>query len=320
MSEMFREPEYQLPTGDDRRCKMFVVKSGNQWLAESSQKQDPVSLWRGIFIEGENCILYADSGVGKSVLAVQIGVEIAKTRIVLYCDFELTEKQFEKRYRDDDTKALFEFPENFLRAEIDPQSINPDAFEAEVINGIKEMALEYSATVIIIDNLSWICNEAEKGDAAGRLMQALMNIRREMGWSLLVLAHTPKRNLSTPIDQNNLAGSKKIMNFTDAAFSIGFSAKDSGLRYIKQTKHRSGEMIYHADNVEVCSLEKVGSFLQFVHRGFATEREHLQVMEDKERLALIDAVKALRSEGKTIRQIASELNISRAMAGRLSKR
>ena len=60
--------------------------------------------------EGEICILFADTNVGKSILAVQIGNAIsrgvaiknfkleAKKQSVFYLDFELSDKQFQNRY------------------------------------------------------------------------------------------------------------------------------------------------------------------------------------------------------------------------------
>ena len=52
--------------------------------------------------------------------------------------------------------------------------------------------------------------------------------------SILVLAHTPKRSLDCPITSNDLAGSKRLYNFFDSVFTIGKSAQDGGLRYVKQ--------------------------------------------------------------------------------------
>lgn len=39
-------------------------------------------------------------------------------------------------------------------------------------------------------------------------MQRLMKLKLQYEWSILILAHTPKRPLSNPITQNDLAGSK----------------------------------------------------------------------------------------------------------------
>lgn len=141
-------------------------------------------------------------------------------------------------------------------------------------------------------------------------MFRLMALKKKHGLSMLILAHTPKRCLSNPITQNDLAGSKKLYNFFDSVFAIGKSAKDNNLRYIKQLKVRYGNYTYDADNVIVSSIEKTGTFLQFVNIGYATEKEHLKEFTDKDRAEAISEVKRLSNEGKSQREIARTLNLS----------
>ncbi len=80
------------------RPGIFVLKTGNQWLTEASSKAQPKSLYLCVWYESEVCILFADTNVGKSILAVQIASDIAKEQKVIYIDFELSDKQFEARY------------------------------------------------------------------------------------------------------------------------------------------------------------------------------------------------------------------------------
>ena len=117
-----------------------------------------------------------------------------------------------------------------------------------------------------------------------------------------------------------MAGSKKLYNFFDSVFAIGKSAKDSNLRYIKQLKVRYGNYTYDMDNVIVCSIEKVGSFLKFVQIGFAEEREHLKEQTENDITTLIENAKDLRSEGKSIREIASILGVSKSKIDRILKK
>lgn len=299
------------------KCGLFNIKTANATLQEAAKRPNPKKLWLSLLYEHETCVLFADSNVGKSVYAVQMASEMAKERIVLYFDFELSDKQFQLRYSDEQGN-LHEFPENLFRVEINPESLEVGKdFEDVVIKNIEAVALATKAEVIIIDNLTWLCNAAEKGEAAGVLMKALLGLKIKYGWTLLILAHTPKRNFSNPLTQNDLAGSKRLFNLFDSAFSIGLSAKDSGLRYIKQLKIRSGELEYHSDNVILCAIEKTGAFLHFQHIGFATEREHLKQSDSKEDVALKEAIISLQNEGKTYRAIASELGISISKISRL---
>lgn len=304
---------------ENKNVGMFIVKTAYQTLEDAAQRPDPTPLWLTLWYEGEVCCLFADSNVGKSIYAVQIASEIAKSMKVLYFDFELSDKQFQLRYSDENGK-LFRFPDNLLRLEIDPESLDVTNFEEALITNIENAAVQTGAKVLIIDNLTWLCSAAEKGDVAGQLMMNLMKLKKKHGWSLLVLAHTPKRPLTSPITQNDLAGSKKLYNFFDSVFSIGFSAKDPSLRYIKQLKVRYGGYTFDADNVIVASIEKIGSFLQFVAQGHSTEREHLKELSDKDLSEQIAEVKKLSAEGKSLREIAAEIGISKSKVDRLLKK
>lgn len=297
---------------------MFVVKSANQTIAEAKARPNPVELWMSLWFEGEICCLFADSNVGKSIYAVQIANEVAQYKRVLYFDFELSDKQFQLRYTDEEGN-LFQFSDSLFRVEIDPAKLDTQDFDDVVIAGIEATAIKYNCSVIIIDNISYLCNASDKAEAAGSLMKNLMNLKRKHGWSILVLAHTPKRTLSNPITQNDLAGSKKLFNFFDSVFSIGKSAKGDGIRYIKQLKIRSGEFKYGADNVIECSIEKEHASLHFSQHGFDTEWNHLKerTQEDLEHEAA--DVMALHKQGKSIRDIAKELGVSKSKVGRIIK-
>ena len=146
------------------------------------------------------------------------------------------------------------------------------------------------------------------------------SLRLFVFFSLLIIAHTPKRNQSNPISTNDLAGSKKLYNFFDSCFAIGQSARDGGLRYIKQMKNRHGEFVYDAENVIVCQIEKIDAFLQFVEIGTATEREHLKRPTDSDLSQDILAVKELGQKGYSVREIAKKLNMSKSKAHRLLKK
>jgi len=286
---------------------MFNIKTANQYMLEAAKRPNPKSLYKTFWYEGETCCLFADTNLGKSILAVQIASEIAVNEIVLYFDFELSDKQFQLRYTDDEGN-LYSFPNNLQRVEINPEALTSSS-EDEVMKNIEDAANQCEAKVLIIDNLTFLCSQSEKADAAAELMKRLCRLKKQYGWSLLIVAHTPKRPYSAPLIGNDLAGSRKLLNFFDSAFAIGRSAKDHNLRYLKQIKCRNGEFTHGADNVIVCEIQKINSFTQFVFAAFANEQEHLQSEEgDKE--TLISQVKALSQMGKSQRAIANELGIS----------
>lgn len=297
---------------------MFSIKTANRTVKEASQRPNPDPLWLSLWYEGECCCLFSDSNLGKSIYAVQIATDIAKKQRVIYFDLELSDKQFQLRYTDDNG-VIYEFPPNFYRAEIDQDALTTANFEDSIIADIESAVVKTSARVIIIDNLTYLCNSSEKGDAAGILMMRLVQLKRKYNLSILVIAHTPKRPLSAPITQNDLAGSKKLYNFFDSVFAIGKSAKDENLRYVKQVKCRYGAFEYDSENVILYSIEKTDSFLHFQFMDFVTEREHLKEPEDGDRAALAERAKEEISKGKTYRETAKELGISLAKVQRLIK-
>ena len=299
---------------------ILEVRNINDTMEEAMSRPNPRNLWSSCWYEGEVCCLFADSNVGKSILAVQIAEEIARTEKVLYFDFELSDKQVQLRYTDE-AGNLHKFPSNLLRSYINADEITAiEDFEEAIINSIEQMAVGKEAKVLIIDNLTYLCSTAEKGDTAGKLMLRLMQLKRKYGWSILVLAHTPKRTLSNPITQNDLAGSKKLYNFFDSAFAIGRSAKDSNLRYVKQVKVRHGSYQYDGDNVMVFSIEKEGAMLKFSLHGYAEEREHLKELSENEDGELKSRIIHLHSIGKSYREIASELAVSLGKVQRVLKK
>ena len=299
----------QLAAEMSERIGIFTVKTANRTIREAALRPNPDALWLTLWYEGEVCCLFSDSNLVKSIYAVQIATSIAKKQKVLYFDFELSDKQFQLRYSDE-ANNLNQFPDNLYRVEINRDSLDAVNFEEAVIGNIEQTAIKLGAKVLIIDNLTYLCVASEKGDAAGTLMLRLMALKRKYGLSMLILAHTPKRCLSNPITQNDLAGSKKLYNFFDSVFAIGKSAKNSSVRYIKQLKVRYGNYTYDADNVIVCVIEKVGTFLQFVDIGYAVEKEHLKEPSEKDSTQEKETIKRMVAEGKTYRVIASELGVT----------
>lgn len=307
-----KEPEREL-------SGMLRIKTANEWAEEAKLRPDPNPLWLSLWHEGEVCCLFADSNLGKSIYAVEIASAIAERQKVIYFDFELSDKQFQLRYSDEQ-KNLHKFPANLLRSEIDPDMIGSGDFEEEVIADIEGASIQYGCKVLIVDNITYLNSVTEKADAAGMLMMRLMQLKKKHGLSILVLAHTPKRPLSSPITQNDLAGSKKLFNFFDSVFAIGRSAIDENLRYIKQVKARAGAFEYGADNVIVSEIVKEGSWLHFRNIGFATEREHLKEQTDKDISTFDNNVKELRQSGKSVREIANALAVSKSKVQRVVSR
>ena len=302
---------------------MFICKTANQWIDDAAKRPNPQSLWNDLWFEDEVCCLFADTNLGKSILAVQIAIEIARKvkDLVLYFDFELTDKQFQRRYTNEETGKIFEFPNNLHRVELNPEVFVEDNIEF-VLDQIEIVAKEAGSKILIIDNITWLTSKSESGDAAAQLMSRLIQMKKRGGFSVLVLAHTPKRNTNSPLTQNSLAGSKRIANFMDSIFAIGTSKKNRpSSRYIKQIKVRSTEMTYGDDNVIECDIVKDDDFLHFRVNGYGTEAENLdEPDEDKIRRKEADIEIARRlNEHQSYSTIQKEMGVSSKTIAKVSR-
>lgn len=304
-----------------REGSIFTARTAYETLLEAQKQPDPRKMWKEFWFENEVCCLFADSNVGKSVLAVQIAAEISKTDKVLYYDFEQSEKQFQMRYTDPKTKRLYKFPKKFIRLTLPTECLNAMGgnMEETIMSNIEGDVNGYNAKILIIDNISWLMNASNSTETASNLMKRLVALKKMYGLSILVLAHTKKKAASKPIDQNDLAGSKRLINFFDAAFSIGKSMDDPYIKYLKQIKVRTGQFVYDSDHVLLCTIEQKNSLVQFVPQGYGDEADHLKKPKAQEKVIQMASVKSLKAAGKSVREIASLTGISKSKVDRLLK-
>lgn len=305
---------------------LFLVRTANRWIEEAKARPIPQMLFGELWYQGELCILFSDTNLGKSCLAVQIADSISKgvpvpgfkmeaeQQKVLYFDFELSDKQFEARYSKN-FEQHYTFNENFLRAEIDPEKsdfkeFGFENFEKYLYYSLENRTIDTGTKVLIIDNITYLKDETEKAKSALPLMKYLQALKKKLGLSILALAHTPKRDLSKPITRNDLQGSKMLINFCDSAFSIGESSHDKNIRYLKQIKARNTEIIYDTENVCTCQIEKPSNFLQFEFLNFGTEREHLKQYTESDKEQRITEVLELKKQGISNIEIARRFGVS----------
>ena len=308
---------------------LLNIKTPSEWFETTKNTPTPQMLFGEFWFEGELCILFADTNLGKSILAVQIADSIskgkaieglkleAKAQPVVYFDFEMAAKQFELRYsiQTEDNKTCknhYGFDDNFKRVELNPDADMPTdiSFEDFLNESIEQCIIETGAKVIIIDNITFLRTENEKARDALPLMKELKALKSKHNLSILALAHTPKRDLSKPISRNDLQGSKMLINFVDSCFAIGESHTDKNLRYLKQIKARNTEIIYDTENVLNSQIQKLSNFLEFEFSGIGNERIHLKQYSEKDRQNLIVKSKELSSNGYSQREIARELSIA----------
>lgn len=292
-----------------KKVGLLSVKPANDWIVDSLNSPDPKTFFHDLIVQYENTVIFAASNVGKSILAIQIAEHIARTEKILYIDLELSSKQFQMRYTDTSTGEVHIFPSNFIRAEIDPELIMGADLEQEILDSIEEAALQ-GISYFVVDNLTFICNDSEKGATAGSFMMKLISLKKKYHLTIIVIAHTPKRRGYDPITQSDLAGSAKLMNFFDAGIALARSARDNNLRYLKQVKVRTGEYQYDSDNVIIYDVIKDNGFLRFELQDYGKEEDHLKNGDSSEDLEEIEDILKLQAQDKSLRDIARILGIS----------
>ncbi|OFX53189.1 MAG: hypothetical protein A2W86_00685 [Bacteroidetes bacterium GWD2_45_23] len=322
--EQFRINNFVKLLGDDlndnlqqlkasQPADLLEVKTANKWIEQASRRPIPRMLFSEFWFEQELCILFADTNVGKTILAVQIADSISrgqsipgfkletKAQKVIYCDFELNDKQFQSRYSRN-YEYPYQFSDNFLRVEINPDADFPEdaSFEFALSNAIERVITDNGAKIVIIDNITYLRHENERAKDALPLMKHLKRLKSKYNLSLLVLAHTPKRDLTKPLTRNDLQGSKVLMNFCDSSFAIGESSSDSSFRYIKMIKVRSTEHIYDSYNIMVCQITKPDNFLHFNFLHLDSEYKHLKMVTERDREILEEEVRGCILEEPSI--------------------
>ena len=317
-----------------RYNNLFTARTANAYLKTPLQRPARRQLFGDLWLEGELMLLFADTGLGKSALAVQIARALAGgepiepfevttgPQRVLYFDFELTDEQFAARYTDpegnsDDEEPLF--PLGFIRCAPREDPGKPDEFDdyySFLIHSVTDTIKFSAASVVIVDNITWLSASTEHSAAAQRLMRTLVELKNRLGLSILVIAHTPKMRRGIPIELNHLQGSKMLANFADNIIAMGRSCGGKDLRYLKPLKQRNAAARFDEMSVPVFRLAREGRMLGFTFVDNEPETRHLEGY--LRGAALAEAIRhdrmtraiELANAGDTVRQIAEKLGIS----------
>ena len=352
------------PLDFSRVDNAFLAKNAGQWLSDAAQNDERNPLFGDFWNEGKISFLIADSGMGKSLLAVQIAESIAsgkpippftlkaKRQRVLLLDFELDDKQFELRYRSEfktrKGHVHFKFSDDLIRAKMGNIYDKPDNFRN--IEHYIYMSIEYlikytQAKAVIIDNITWLSPATDNTAKAASVMKNLKYLKTELGISILVIAHTPKRYKFGKLELNDLQGSKILANFADNVFGMGKSRLNNNLRYLKHLKSSNGAIQF--DAAKVCTIRlskqsgvapsrprplrakyisttamgemiycapngKADTFLGFEFVGYASEHDHIGSRNGTDSLDRLDNIakaKLLAAEGLSIRQISTKTGL-----------
>jgi hypothetical protein len=305
-----------------------------------AKNQKPIKQLVGsLWFTGELHILFGDNGNGKSLWATQIADALTKGKNVftilpneneplrvLFYDFELSDKQFEKRYIDENGEP-YVFSDNLHIDNIDFQSLvekTPDiGIDDLIINKMEKDIENIIPDVLIIDNITYLKSQTTAdANVALEIVRRLIQLKKRYNLSILILAHTPKTKNGTNITNNDLAGSKNLSNFADSISAIGQSNRRNEEKYIKQIKCRSGEILFDK-SVITTTIRKVDNFLGFEYLECESESEHLKDYKKEELDGEREFKKGesirLHKEGLSLRDIEGKVGVSKSTIGRWIK-
>ena len=297
------------------RDSFFNVSTFNDYRLEGLKMDPPKELCPHILVEHETTILFSGPGVGKTALAMQIGIELARQgKRVLYVNFELSQQQLASRYPNKDC------PGTLYHASIDYTKMHDVTDQNLILPEIERLAVEQNTELIIIDNFTNLCINSKEAAEAGNIMVKLLAMRMTHNWTMLILAHVPKRKQGDPLTIDDLAGSKLLSNLADNVIGFNKSKKDKNMRYLIQLKYRSLPIELDFKNVQELTLSSSDGWLHFEYGGYDEERAHLPRSRDERAELERDIVKELKQpNGSSYREIADKLGTSLSMVQRVAK-
>jgi AAA domain len=285
----------------------------NDWIDLKALKP-PAALFDDFWREGELALLFGAAGVGKSLLAVQIGDALARGRAiagfemsatqrrqVLYVDLVLSDEQWAMRYSREARGGLrraYKFSAGLYRDR---------PFEGEpLVDWLRAIISAEKISVVIIDDLSVITRSDDGTRETLGVIRELRKMTRELGVSVLVLADSLPLVYTRRIGERDLRSNRVLCAYADSVFAI--EAPTGGdRRYLVKTRSQAGEPIWtHRSPVRIILTAGPDGSVGF-------EREEMT----REQRDLIRRIKQMHDGGQTFRNIADMLEISKSTVARL---
>lgn len=159
---------------------------------------------------------------------------------VLYVDFEMGESKINSRY------SPYIFNDNVYMMHFENYAIID---RTAYINAISEVVKKEGFKIVIVDNLSNILLESDKGDKAVMFMNSLKQLAKVNDLTLILVNHSNKMNRLDSKEPSQMKGSSNLENYTDSLFCISPTTESESTRYIIQQKCRTGEVQFGCTNV-----------------------------------------------------------------------
>jgi KaiC/GvpD/RAD55 family RecA-like ATPase len=294
----------------------------NECIAAIKNLSPPEPLFDEFWREGELALLFGASGIGKSILAVQIADALARGRAiegfmmrrgrqkVLYVDLELSDKQFITRYStfENGDASTYKFSDNFHRDR--PPSLD------KLAGWLRGIIVQRGIRVVIIDSLAALKTTADGTRETLELMRELRRITHEFDISILVVTDAAEPARTSLPSERDLGRSRILCSPADSVFAIGTDPKRADEKCVHQTRVRNSPIIWNASNAPRCRIRRNDTGLL----AFEFD-ERFRNGADIEKRELIRRIKTMHDDGEmSFRAIADELGSSRSTCERLYKK
>ncbi len=307
---------------------VLTLKTMNDTMVAGAKEPPALRLAGTLFHENSVAIVFSDPGTGKTIFSTQVadcvsrGTNLfgrddfhnnAHPKKTILFDFEMEESEMYHRYKKKKIDA-YKWHKNFYRCGINPNFIDFEDADTLITNEIEVVIEDEEPDFVIIDNITFISSESSDPKMATKLMKKLTAIQKRSrnNLTLVVIAHTPKRDPSLPIELRHLAGAKSLSNFAKTVIAISKSKLDPSFRYIKQLKIRQDQELYNEDNVLVCNINKNlnSGRLEYEFREFGKESDHLVTPDAHElEFEIIHECIELQKLNKSLRELADHVKV-----------
>ena len=219
--------------------------------------EDAQPIWENIWFENECACLFGDPNIGKSTLAFDIAMNIARNgRNVLYVDFEnMMHNYNSKNWNGLNTMT----PENlFVMHYSQNSSFDEMTDRKTILKSIEADFLDLNTPVIIIDDITHIC-PMRNCNKTQKVLRKLKQWQNKYHVSILVIAHATHHQEGTPLSLKHLTGDRQLAFAFDSIFTLNDiparMTANHATHYIKQLKARNAPIQFNHKSVMTLRLE-----------------------------------------------------------------
>ena len=210
----------------------FKARPFTKVIEDGNLEPDRRSICGGFVYENTITYFFSRTNYGKSIFAFQVAYAAAtgtgvdnclalrnecEPMKVLVFDLENDAKTISDRHG-----LAVKLTDPVLMDNLVYMHENADAISIgfDLLDKIERCALNYSAKLIIIDNISRLLPDSLKADMATMVIRRLQQIREKTGAAVLVIGHTTKGDPRTAVSAVSYYGSSMLQNFFTEMFYL----------------------------------------------------------------------------------------------------